>query len=128
MMTNFDAEGARRFFAARMAYTTGPFELDGMLRRGEPLVVVDVRQPSDYRAAHIPGAVNLPNGKWHTAAGLSRDRLNVLYCYSQTCHLAAAAALELAALGYPVMEMEGGFEAWQAKGLATAGEAETAAA
>jgi rhodanese-related sulfurtransferase len=58
--------------------------------------------------------VNLPHGQWHTAKGLSKDKLNILYCYSQTCHLAAAAALELASQGYRVMEMEGGFAAWTA--------------
>ncbi|MGH8489788.1 MAG: rhodanese-like domain-containing protein, partial [Gammaproteobacteria bacterium] len=53
---------------------------------GDDVVIVDVRLPSDYRKAHVPGAVNLPNGKWHTATGLARDKLNILYCYSQTCH------------------------------------------
>jgi rhodanese-related sulfurtransferase len=41
----------------------------------------------------------------------------VLYCYSQTCKLAAAAAVELASRGIPVVEMEGGFEAWEKSGL-----------
>ncbi len=36
-----------------------------------------------------------------------------LYCYSQTCKLAAACGYsELASAGIPVVEMEGGFEAW----------------
>ena len=29
------------------------------------------------------------------------------------CHLAAAAAVEFAGNGYPVMELEGGFRVWQ---------------
>jgi rhodanese-related sulfurtransferase len=65
--------------------------------------------------------VNLPHGLWHSARGAAKDQLNVLYCDSQTCHLAAAAALELATQGYRVMEMEGGFAAWTAGNNAIAG-------
>lgn len=105
-------EKAREYFAAKMAYTVGPVELKGMLDRKEHITVVDVRRVDDFSASHIPGAINLPSGTWHTATGLKKDRLHILYCYSQTCHLAAAAALELASQGYRVMEMEGGFAAW----------------
>jgi rhodanese-related sulfurtransferase len=114
----FDLEKAKAYFAAKMAFTTDPPELDGMIKRNEPIVIVDVRLPSDYRQGHLPGAINLPKGKWHTGAGLSRDKLNVVYCYDQQCHLAAEAALEFARQGYPVMEMEGGYDTWVAKGLA----------
>ncbi|MDQ3697527.1 MAG: rhodanese-like domain-containing protein [Gemmatimonadota bacterium] len=117
-MTGYDQEKAKGFFAEKVAFTTGTHEVLGMIQRGDDNVIVDVRLPSDYRTAHVPGAVNLPNGRWHTAAGLSRDKLNVLYCYSQTCHLAAQAAAELASRGYPVMEMEGGFATWEVSGYA----------
>ena len=85
----YDFNAARAWFAQKAAATTGPHELSGMLDRGEAVVVVDVRFPTDFRKSHIPGAVNVPKGKWHDAAGLSKDKLNVLYCYNQTCHLAA---------------------------------------
>lgn len=112
-MQHQDTRQAREYFAQKLAFVTGPYELDGQIRRNESITVVDVRLPSDYRAGHIPGAINLPQGKWHTLAGLSKDRTSVLYCYSQTCKLAAAAAVELASAGYPVVEMEGGFDAWE---------------
>lgn len=110
-------EQARDFFAQKLAFVTGPFELDALVRRGEPVTIVDVRLPSDYAAGHVPGAINLPKGKWHTLAGVRRDRPAVLYCYSQTCKLAAAAAMELAAHGINVLEMEGGYPAWVEAGL-----------
>ena len=113
---SYDIQQAQRHFAAKQSFTTGPHELTGMIDRKEDIVIVDVRFPSDFRKGHVPGAVNLPKGKWHeaAAAGLSKGKLNVLYCYNQTCHMAAEAALELIAQGYPVVEMEGGFATWEA--------------
>ena len=112
----YDFAAARAYFAQKNAATTGSHEVTGMLDRKEDVVLVDVRFPSDFRKGHLPGAVSLPKGKWHEATGLSKDKPNILYCYNQTCHLAAEAALELLALGYPVIEMEGGFATWEANG------------
>jgi rhodanese-related sulfurtransferase len=112
----YDIARAREHFAAKQSFTTGPHELLGAIDRKEDIVIVDVRFPTDYRKAHVPGAVNLPKGKWQNATGLAKDKLNVLYCYNQTCHLAAEAAIELLAQGYRVVEMEGGFATWEANG------------
>jgi rhodanese-related sulfurtransferase len=111
---NYDFQAARSHFTAKQGFTTGPHELTGMIDRKEDIVIVDVRFPTDYRKGHIPGAINLPKGKWHETAGLSKDKLNVLYCYNQTCHMAAEAAIELLERGFPVAEMEGGFATWEA--------------
>jgi rhodanese-related sulfurtransferase len=113
---NYDLEKAREYFAAKNGFTTGAHELAGIVDRKEDIVVVDVRFPADFRKGHVPGAVNLPKGKWHDPKGLSKEKLNVLYCYNQTCHLAAEAASQLIAQGYPVVEMEGGFATWEANG------------
>ena len=111
---SYDFAAAKTHFAAKLGFTTGPHEVTGIIDRKEDVVIVDVRFPADYRQGHIPGAVSLPKGKWHEPAGLSKDKLNVLYCYNQTCHMAAEAAVELLARGYPVAEMEGGFATWEA--------------
>lgn len=115
-MTDYDLDGARRHFAAKVAYTTGTHELAYLIDSGQDAVIVDVRLPRDYRAGHVPGAVNLPRGRWQHPEGLRKDVPNYLYCYSQTCHLAAEAAVALLAQGYPVVEVEGGFAQWQADG------------
>lgn len=117
-MSNYDLARAREHFAARNAFTTGVHELDYLVQndKGEA-IVVDLRFPSDYAAGHVPGAINLPKGKWQNPKGLRKDATHYLYCYDQTCHLAAEAALELVRQGYRVVEVEGGFERWQQKGF-----------
>ncbi|PYJ58746.1 MAG: rhodanese [Verrucomicrobia bacterium] len=107
-----DPAKAREFFEQKMTFTTGPVELNRMLK-DENINVIDVRAAEDFAKGHIPSAVNLPKDKWDSAQGLKKDKINVLYCYTQQCHLAANAALELASRGFPVMELEGGFETWK---------------
>ncbi len=114
--TRYDSTKAKGYFEAKMAFTTGPVELERMMEHHE-VNVVDVRAAEDYAAGHIPGAVNLPKDQWPTLTGLRKDKTNVLYCYSHVCHLAAAAALEFAAQGFPVMELEGGWRWWKEDGF-----------
>jgi len=108
-----DPAKAKQYFTDKLSFTTGPVELARNLKQGGNVAVIDVREAADYRQGHIPGAVNLPHDKWNTREGLRKDTVNILYCYSQVCHLAATAALEFATEGYSVMEMEGGFAAWK---------------
>jgi rhodanese-related sulfurtransferase len=111
-----DPVKAKEYFEAKMAFTTGPVELERMIKTGE-VNVVDVRADEDYKEGHVPGAINLPKTEWNSLKGLRRDKTNILYCYSQVCHLAAAAAVEFSGMGYPVMKLEGGFDEWKEHGL-----------
>ncbi len=108
-----DPSKARQYFADKIAFTTGPIELSHVLQDGGNVAVIDVRFPDDYAKGHVPGAINLPRDRWQTYEGLRKDAVNVLYCYTQQCHLAAMAAVEFAGHGFSVMEMNGGFEAWK---------------
>lgn len=112
-----DAKKAKKFFQDKLSFTTGPVELNRWINERQDLVVVDVRAPEHYNEGHIPGAINIPKDRWTQPSGLQKKKLNVVYCYTQTCHLAAGAAVEFAGKGFPVMELEGGFETWQAKQL-----------
>lgn len=109
-----DPSRARAYFEDKLAFTTGPVELGRWIKAGEDnLVIVDVRAAEDFAKGHIPGAINLPKDKWDKLQGLANDKTNVVYCYSQQCHLAANACVRFAASGYPVMELEGGFDGWK---------------
>ena len=115
VMTN-DSAKAKEYFEAKMAFTTGPVELERMMKNNE-VNIVDVRAAEDYAQGHIPGAVNLPKDQWPSLKGLRKDKMNVLYCYSQVCHLAATAAVQFADKGYPVMELDGGWRWWKDDGF-----------
>jgi rhodanese-related sulfurtransferase len=115
VMTN-DPAKAKEFFEAKMAFTTGPVELERMMKNKE-VNIVDVRAAEDYAQGHIPGAVNLPKDQWSSLQGLCKDKMNVLYCYSQVCHLAATAAVQFAGQGYPIMELDGGWRWWKDDGF-----------
>ena len=107
-----DPAKAREYFENKMMFTTGPVELERELHN-DGITIIDVRAAEDYEEGHIPGAKNLPQERWGTLEGLDREKLNVLYCYSQVCHLAAKAAVEFASRGFSVLELEGGFAGWK---------------
>lgn len=116
----YDFDRAQRFFQDRMAFTTGVHELQVLIdspRAAAPYQVVDVRYPNDFAQARVPGAINLPKGKWRNPVGLDREATLYLYCYNETCHLAADAAVALTAQGYRVVEVEGGWKAWVDNGF-----------
>jgi len=78
-----DPAQARVYFENKLAFTTGPVELDRWIKAGEDnLVVVDVRAAQDFAKGHIPGAINLPKEKWESLQGLSKDKTNT----SSRCH------------------------------------------
>lgn len=107
-----DPEKARKYFEDKLSFTTGPKELEDALKEGA-VIAVDVRAKKDFDEGHIPGSINLPKDQWSTERGLQKDKLHVVLCYFQQCHLAAQACVELAKRGYSVMELEGGFRAWK---------------
>ena len=104
---------AWKYFESKMEFTTGPVELKQMIDDQENINIIDVRKPQDYQRSHIPGAISLPRDSWSVHLSLSKDKMNIIYCYSEDCHLAADAARQFAEHGFPVMELQGGFEGWR---------------
>ena len=102
-----DPQKAREFFQAKLDFTTGPVGLSRM----ENVNIVDVRSKEAFAKGRVPGSVNLPFEQWETAAILFKDKVNA------QCHLAAKACVHFANLGYSVMELEGGWPAWETHGM-----------
>ena len=65
-----DPAKAKIYFEAKMAFTTGPVELERMMKNNE-VTIVDVRAAEDYAEGHIPGAINLPQDQWQTLKTLT---------------------------------------------------------
>ena len=96
---------------------------------GEPLLMVDVREPDEYRTGHLPGALSIPRGLLEPAAdrdyvahdpelAAARWRRVVLYCDCPTGARAVLAAEVLQRMGFQhVIYLAGGIGMWQAEGL-----------
>lgn len=104
----------------------GHEELLAMQQAGIP--IVDVREPAEYLAGHIPGSVNIPRGvlefqvDGHPAVNdrqdpaLAHRELGiVLSCRSGARSALAADALRVLGFSDPV-SLAGGFNAWSAAG------------
>jgi len=117
-MSNYNLKQAQDYFAARLAFTTGVHELEVLNQKPlKDAIVVDVRFPNDFAAGHVPGAINLPKTQWHQPKDLDKQATLFVYCYDQTCHMGTEAALALTRQGYKVVEVEGGWDRWQARGF-----------
>ncbi|WP_019601019.1 rhodanese-like domain-containing protein [Teredinibacter turnerae] len=85
--------------------------------------VIDVREPDEFRAGHLPGAINIPRGllefKLSADAPLeNREAKFIIYC--KTSGRAALAASSMKSMGYQqVKSIAGGYDAWLAAGNET---------
>ena len=101
-------------------YTIANVEgLKNQLKKPQTLLV-DVREPAEFRAGHIPNAINLPlRTLAHNLDQVPRDRLVVLYCSSG--YRSAMGVMTLHLLGYGnVQGFPPSFVGWQTAGEAIA--------
>lgn len=85
-------------------------------------VIIDVREPGEFSAGHLPGAVNIPRGVLEFQIGnhpnfQGKQTANIIV-YCQTGGRSALATHALNQLGYTqAVSMAGGFKAWAESGL-----------
>lgn len=73
--------------------------------------LLDVREPEEWRAGHIDGAVHIPMGQLNARRDeLATDRMIVAVCRSGARSGAVADALQRA--GYQAQNLDGGMYAW----------------
>ena len=103
---------------SRVRETSVP-EVKRRLDAGEQLLLLDVREESEWAAGHLPGAIHLGKGVVERDAEelLPDDRAEIiLYCGGG--FRSALAADNLQKMGYTnVLSMDGGFRAWREAGL-----------
>jgi rhodanese-related sulfurtransferase len=89
--------------------------LKGMLQ-DKAALLIDVREPSEFRRGHIPGAMNMPlRSLTDNLDKLSKDRPVVLYCSSG--YRTAMGVMALQMLGYSnVRGFPPSIQGWKAGG------------
>lgn len=92
----------------------GHDELLKLTQSGEAMVI-DVRPPEEYRAGHIPGALNVPVSELPARLKkLPHDQEIVAYCRGPYCVLAFQAVEQLRQAGFNARRLEDGFPEWKA--------------
>jgi rhodanese-related sulfurtransferase len=99
----------------------GPAEAQALLGK---VPALDVREPAEYAAGSLPGAVNIPRGVLefridaHPAFQHQRNADILVYC--QSGGRSALAVDALRKLGYEkAVSLAGGYKLWQDSGLPT---------
>lgn len=70
----------RKFYSELRMARIAPEELNGMLAAGEPVIIVDLREPVFWEDGHIPGALLTRHTDLDRLPELAGDRELVLYC------------------------------------------------
>ena len=99
----------------------GPEQLEKRLRSDTPPVVIDVRDPDEYREGHIEAATNISRGFLEFRIGATvTDPATPVILYCQTGLRSMLAAKALHELGYTrVINLQGGYQKWAQSGLPT---------
>jgi rhodanese-related sulfurtransferase len=99
-----------------------PWDLSAQLASATPPLVLDVREPAEFAAAHIPGAIHVPRGllegacEWgwdDTVPVLAggRERSIVVVCRSGNRSLLAAVLMQTLGFG-AVASLKTGVRGW----------------
>jgi molybdopterin/thiamine biosynthesis adenylyltransferase/rhodanese-related sulfurtransferase len=97
----------------------GPDQLAKRLAASEPVAVIDVRDPDEYRDGHIEAATNISRGFLEfRIGGTVSDPKTPVVLYCQTGLRSVLAARQLKELGYEnVINLQGGYAKWAQSGL-----------
>ncbi len=98
-----------------------PAQADALATEGA--LLLDVREPEEWDAGHISGAVHMPLGSLDVAS-VPADRVVVAVCRSG--NRSGKAAAVLADAGIDVRNLAGGMKAWVAAGRTVARDDGTA--
>ena len=107
-----------------------PIPREELLQRArEGLVtVLDVRPEEEFRAGHLPGAVNIPLARLEQQLDKLDPGLQVVaYCRGPHCILAYEAVAQLRKRGRKARRLQDGYPEWKTAGLPVESETESAA-
>ena len=89
-------------------------QVDALLAAGS--VALDIRDPDEHAAGHIPGSLHLSRGKLEmNVEALIPDPATPILCYCNAVNRGALSAAALQGMGYTnVRFIDGGLNAWRA--------------
>ena len=85
--------------------------------RRDELQLLDVREPYEWEAGRIEGAVHIPLGDLMAGRTEDLDPSRPVIVYCRTANRSEVAGLLLRAKGFDAQVMAGGSEAWVQEGL-----------
>ena len=95
-----------------------PFQATLMINR-EDAIVVDVREPTEYAAGHVPHSRHIPTGQVDKRIGeleKYKDKPVIVVCQSGNRSSSACAALRKSGFE-KVYNLSGGIAAWEQAGM-----------
>jgi len=87
-------------------------EVNEKLKNGKRPLVVDVREPEEYREGHIAGAKLIPLGELGKRLKELPTAREII-CVCQTGSRSSSATRKLVAAGYTASNLKGGILAWE---------------
>ncbi|HFD32931.1 MAG TPA: metalloregulator ArsR/SmtB family transcription factor [Gammaproteobacteria bacterium] len=82
------------------------------------VTVLDVRPESEFKAGHLPGALNIPLSELENKLNeLDREKEIIAYCRGPHCVLAYDAVEKLRQKGLKARRLDGGYPEWKVMGL-----------
>ncbi len=96
-----------------------PAQVQARIKSGQPLAVIDVRDPDEFRDGHLEDAAGISRGFLEFRIGSAvTDPSTPVVLYCQTGLRSMLAAKAISELGYRnVINMKGGYQKWVQSGL-----------
>ena len=94
------------------------FQLQSLIT--EPSMLIDVREPFEYKGRRVPGAVNKPSTGNIDRYALSIDTTTTIFLYCTTEYRSSRVATRLRELGFSrIFLLQGGITYWISEGYPT---------
>ena len=92
-------------------------DVKGVYDRLAEIQLVDCREPYEWEAGRVEGAIHIPVNSIMAGAGSDLDQAKPVAVICRTGNRSELATMMLQARGYDATNVEGGMEAWAAAGL-----------
>jgi rhodanese-related sulfurtransferase len=92
-------------------------DVRGVYERLADIQLVDCREPYEWEAGRVPGAIHIPVNAIMAGAGGDLDKAKPIAVICRSGNRSELATMMLQARGYDATNVEGGMEAWASAGL-----------